>query len=194
VVARRGNGEEPPTGRENLRTVRARDRYPSVVVRRCAWDKFPYPSLGPWATQVTPGTLGIGVSAQSINVKSSSALIGALLDRVLDAHELGEIYLRRSAETIFKDITRAPHRLPPSIRIRGRRGRVWLESEVLRWLRSHQQTEVALPGIETPRRREPISAQSSKNTVSQRQVGRPTKRQQRERAEQSRQLAARGGK
>ncbi|RQY17979.1 hypothetical protein DF106_28710 [Burkholderia stagnalis] len=112
-------------------------------------------------------------------------------DRVLDAHELGEIYLHRPAATIFKDLTRAPHRLPPSIKIPGRRGRVWLESEVLRWLRSHQEgTQTAEGGkLATPPVGEGSTPSRSAAINPQRRVGRPTKRQQLERL-----AAAREGK
>jgi predicted DNA-binding transcriptional regulator AlpA len=69
-------------------------------------------------------------------------------DRILDAHELALVYLGISADTVFKDLSRAPHRLPPSIKIQGRRGRRWLESDVLDWLKSLRQ--VSETPISTP--------------------------------------------
>ena len=130
--------------------------------------------------RLLPGMLGIAVSTTSVNVTTSHALAHALSDRVLDAHELGEIYLRRPAATIFKDLTRAPHRLPPSIRIPGRRGRVWLESEVLRWLRSHLEVAQTSEGekLGTPIVKGVATSSESVATDLQRRVGRPTKRQQ----------------
>ncbi|PMS30764.1 hypothetical protein C0Z20_29285 [Trinickia symbiotica] len=130
--------------------------------------------------------LGIVVS-KTIKPATSTGL-----DRTLDAHDLGAEYLLRPAETIFKDLTRAPHRLPPSIQIPGRRGRVWLESEVVRWLREHQESQrqgADAQAVETSRR-QGARAQSTQNDNGRR-VGRPTKRQQLEKA---RRLAARGGK
>lgn len=124
--------------------------------------------------------LGIAVSTTSVNVAASHALAHAPFDRVLDAHELGEIYIRRPAATIFKDLTRAPHRLPPSIKIPGRRGRVWLESEVLRWLRSHLETAQTSEGekLGTPIVKGVATPSDRVATDPQRRVGRPTKRQQ----------------
>ncbi len=67
--------------------------------------------------------------------------------RTLDAHALGPV-LRKSALSIMADLSRAPHRLPPPIRIGGARGALWLESTVLEWLQSHEQG-----ALEQPRRR-----------------------------------------
>lgn len=126
--------------------------------------------------------LGIAVSTKSVDVTSSRAL-ARVSDRVLDAHELGEIYLHRPAATIFKDLTRAPHRLPPSIKIPGRRGRLWLESVVVRWLEGHQEKpHVFVNGAESTEasRQHRRMAQKVQDPDSRR-VGRPTKRQQLER-------------
>lgn len=130
--------------------------------------------------RLLPGMLGIAVSITSVNVTASHALAHPLSERVLDAHELGEIYLRRPAATIFKDLTRAPHRLPPSIKIPGRRGRVWLESEVLRWLRSHLEGAQTSEGekLGTSIVKGVARPSESVATDPQRRVGRPTKRQQ----------------
>lgn len=131
---------------------------------------------------------GIGVSTKNSTVVSLSSVSLDRLDRTLDAYQLGEIYLCRPASTIFKDITRAPHRLPPSIQIPGRRGRLWLESEVVRWLKEHQEPQLSGTNAEQIQKldRQPATANNCSNA---RRVGRPTKRQQLERAQQ---LASRG--
>lgn len=136
--------------------------------------------------------LGIGVSIKSVDVKSSSALARVLSDRVLDAHELGAIYLHRPAATIFKDLPRAPHRLPPSIKIPGRRGRLWLESAVVRWLEGYQEHHQFVTDAESTEawRQQPSRMTRKAQGPNLRGAGRPTKRQQLER----RLAAARGGK
>jgi hypothetical protein len=157
---------------------------------RLRLGQIPYLSLDPWVTQVAPGTLGIGVSKNSTSSISSGAPLGRL-DRTLDAHQLGELYLCRPASTIFKDLTRAPHRLPPSIQIPGRRGRVWLESEVVRWLKEFQELRHDRPDVEPSEasRLHAIRPTLKQQDTNARRVGRPTKREQLERAKQ---LAARG--
>lgn len=74
----------------------------------------------------------------------------------LDATALG-LVLCKTPLSIQCDLSRAPHRLPPPIRIENTRQTLWLESTVLAWLQERQ--------VETKPRR-----------------GRPTKRQQMERA------------
>jgi hypothetical protein len=151
----------------------------------CPSKTFPQPSPW-WASTVALGALGIVVS------KTKRSVTPISLDRTLDAHDLGAEYLRRPAETIFKDLTRAPHRLPPSIQIPGRRGRVWLESDFLCWLWENQEPKrqgADAEPVETLRR-QGAHTQSTQNDKGRR-VGRPTKRQQLEKALQ---LAARGGK
>lgn len=79
-------------------------------------------------------------------------------DRVIDAQELSARYLpNRSPRTISKDIGRRPHTLPPRLALPGGQQALWLESEVLAWLRRHQ---VPPSASDAPRRR-----------------GRPTKRE-----------------
>ena len=87
-------------------------------------------------------------------------------DRTLDAAELGARYLYKTEGTIWSDLARAPDRLPPPVRIPGTRKTLWLESEVIDWLQKHSTGKAA------PKR------------------GRPTKRQQVERAQQSNGSAA----
>jgi predicted DNA-binding transcriptional regulator AlpA len=72
------------------------------------------------------------------------------------ADMLGAV-LHKTIGSIWADLSRAPHRLPPPIRVEGMRQAIWLESTVLAWLQERQ-VDAA------PRR------------------GRPTKRQQIERA------------
>ena len=79
--------------------------------------------------------------------------------RTLDAHDLGEL-LRKTASSVQADLSRAPHRLPPPIRIEGGGCALWLESRVLAWLQEREVKVSASP-----------------------QRGRPTKRQQIERAQ-----------
>jgi len=55
----------------------------------------------------------------------------------LDAEALGRV-LKKSALSIQLDLGRAPHRLPPPIRIPGTRAALWLESTVLAWLQANQ--------------------------------------------------------
>jgi hypothetical protein len=150
---------------------------------RCIYQE-PLSSLEPWwASTVAPDMLGIVVSKAIKTVTSTG------IDRTLDAHDLGAEYLRRPAETIFKDLTRAPHRLPPSIQIPGRRGRVWLESEVVRWLKGHQESPRQRADAQVAGTSRWQDARAQKDNG--RRVGRPTKRQQLEKA---RLLVARGGK
>lgn len=57
--------------------------------------------------------------------------------RTLDAHGLAAV-LGVTPATVQCDLSRAPHRLPPPLRIPGRRT-LWLESTVSDWLRRHEQ-------------------------------------------------------
>lgn len=76
--------------------------------------------------------------------------------QTLNAKQLG-VLLNKRTNTVWSDLSRAPERLPPAIRIAGTRQTLWLESTVHRWLQERQ--------VEVKVRR-----------------GRPTKRQQIERA------------
>ena len=77
----------------------------------------------------------------------------------LNATALG-LVLCKTPLSIQCDLSRAPHRLPPPIRIENTRQTLWLESTVLAWLQERQ--------VETKPRR-----------------GRPTKRHQMDRAERA---------
>ena len=76
--------------------------------------------------------------------------------RLLGAEALG-VLLHKTTATVWCDLSRAPERLPPPIRIPGTRKALWLESAVLAWLQERQ--------VQAKPRR-----------------GRPTKRQQIDRA------------
>lgn len=58
-------------------------------------------------------------------------------DDCLSGRELAEL-LHVSASTISKDLSRAPYRLPPVVRVPGRKKAIWLRSTVMAWLMSHQ--------------------------------------------------------
>ena len=55
----------------------------------------------------------------------------------LNAHILGPI-LGKTAGSVQSDLSRAPHRLPPPIKIEGTRQTLWLASTVLEWLQARQ--------------------------------------------------------
>lgn len=55
----------------------------------------------------------------------------------LSGRELAAL-LHVSPATISKDLSRAPDRLPPVVRVPGRKKAIWLRSTVMAWLRSHQ--------------------------------------------------------
>ena len=80
----------------------------------------------------------------------------SLPPRLLGAEAIG-VLLHKTTATVWCDLSRAPERLPPPIRIPGTRKALWLESAVLAWLQERQ-----------------VQAKP--------QRGRPTKRQQIDRA------------
>ena len=90
---------------------------------------------------------------------------------VLGISELS-ILLKKSPAVILADRCRAPHRVPPSCEPPGTRQPLWLLEDVLNWLRQYQKQPAPQPA---PARR-----------------GRPTKREQLERARAAQQ-AAEGG-
>lgn len=74
--------------------------------------------------------------------------------QVLTAAELAAI-LKKSVASIRGDLSRAPHRLPPFIRIGGGQA-LWLPATVLEWLKGHesgQKPPPPPPAIPAPRRR-----------------------------------------
>lgn len=86
--------------------------------------------------------------------------------KTLDSQGLGMV-LGKAAISVQADLSRAPHRLPPPIRIDGARGALWLESTVLEWLQSHQ-----LGALEQPRRRgRPTKAEQLARRLAAQQQG-----------------------
>lgn len=60
--------------------------------------------------------------------------------QLLDIHELAAI-LKRSAETIRKDLFRNPQAVPPRVTLPGTRLLRWRADDVDAWLRQHVQQE-----------------------------------------------------
>lgn len=46
--------------------------------------------------------------------------------------------LHRSVSTVATEVTKAPHKLPPRLRLPGSRRVLWLISDVEEWLRDHR--------------------------------------------------------
>lgn len=55
--------------------------------------------------------------------------------QVLTIDDLSAL-LHRSAKTIAAEVTKAPHKLPPRLRLPGSRKVLWLASDVEAWLRN----------------------------------------------------------
>lgn len=49
--------------------------------------------------------------------------------------------LHKTERTVKKDVSVAPWRLPPRVRIPGSRRVMWLRSTVMDWLQKHQEDE-----------------------------------------------------
>lgn len=88
--------------------------------------------------------------------------------QVLTASDLSEV-LKKSVQSIRGDLSRAPHRLPPFIRIGGGQA-LWLPETVLEWLKGHES------GQKTPPPPPPTAV------PARRRRGRPTKAEQLARA------------
>lgn len=52
--------------------------------------------------------------------------------------------LHKTERTVKKDVSVAPWRLPPRVRIPGSRRVMWLRATVLEWLQQHQEKEHAV--------------------------------------------------
>lgn len=78
--------------------------------------------------------------------------------------------LRKTPGVILADRSRAPHRIPPSCEPPGSKQPLWLLDDVLAWLRQYQR----------PAASPPVAASTQAPTPRRR--GRPTKREQIERA------------
>lgn len=64
------------------------------------------------------------------------------MSKLLDIQELAEL-LRRSTETIRKDVRRRPEVLPPRLVIPGTRLLRWRAADVEAWLEAHVERVVA---------------------------------------------------
>lgn len=80
----------------------------------------------------------------------------------LDAEALGRV-LKKSALSIQLDLGRAPHRLPPPIRIPGTRSALWLESTVLEWLQANQSQPLGA----APKRGRPTKLEQARRSAAQ---------------------------
>lgn len=56
----------------------------------------------------------------------------------VDINELAKI-LHRSPHTIATEVTKAPHKLPPRLRLPGSRKVLWLRADVDQWILSHRE-------------------------------------------------------
>jgi predicted DNA-binding transcriptional regulator AlpA len=59
--------------------------------------------------------------------------------KLLDIDELSKL-MRRSASTIAAEVTKAPHKLPPRLKLPGSRKVLWLASDVEAWLHRFRTT------------------------------------------------------
>lgn len=71
----------------------------------------------------------------STHVATTAATAIAANPIIIDTSGLAAV-IGVSRVTVQKDLSRAPHRLPPPIFIPGRKGARWLYSDVIRWLES----------------------------------------------------------
>jgi len=63
-----------------------------------------------------------------------------MLPETLGTAELA-VLLHKSEKTIKKDLSVAPWRLPPRVRVPGSRRVMWLRETVYQWLKKHQESE-----------------------------------------------------
>lgn len=66
---------------------------------------------------------------------------------VLTTASLGPFLGGKSKLSIERDLVRAPHRLPPPIRIPGQKKPIWLLDDVLTWLTSHRTPVAPVPAV-----------------------------------------------
>lgn len=95
---------------------------------------------------------------------NTPALPAGAAFRVLTAQDVAAI-LGKSVASVRGDLSRAPGRLPPAVRIPGGGQALWLESTVLQWLQSHE-----------------TGGGGGGEKVAPRRPGRPTKVEQQRRA------------
>ena len=98
---------------------------------------------------------------------------------VLGIAELS-VLLKKSAPAIIADRSRAPHRVPPSCEPPGSKQSLWILQDVIAWLRTHQRPTTAPTAPAAP-------------PPPPRRRGRPTKREQLERAQAKAAAAAQQG-
>lgn len=56
----------------------------------------------------------------------------------LGIEELAQL-LHRSPTTIASEVTKAPHKLPPRLRLPGSRKVLWLRTDVFQWIHKHRE-------------------------------------------------------
>lgn len=59
------------------------------------------------------------------------------LPKVLGVAELAAL-LRRAPKTVAIEVSRAPHKLPPRLKLPGSRRVLWLAEDVEKWLDAHR--------------------------------------------------------
>lgn len=103
------------------------------------------------------------MTQQNHSVVSLPAPLGAEFPPVIGV-DLLSLLLDKTPQTIFADRSRAPHKIPPACVAPGSKSPRWVTTDVVAWLRQHQE---AAPAQEKP--------------ASARRVGRPTKAEQKRR-------------
>ncbi len=73
----------------------------------------------------------------------------------LTAHDLAEV-LHIQHDTVWNALSTNPERLPPPVRIEGAGAAIWLESTVLQWLKDRQVQVTARPRRGRPTKREQL--------------------------------------
>lgn len=59
--------------------------------------------------------------------------------KLLNIQDLSKL-LHRSETTIAAEVTKAPHKLPPRLKLPGARKVLWLEEDVRKWINEHRAT------------------------------------------------------
>lgn len=57
------------------------------------------------------------------------------IEETLTIHDIAKL-LHRAPSTIATEVTKAPHKLPPRLRLPGSRKVLWLRADVDAWLRT----------------------------------------------------------
>lgn len=109
----------------------------------------------------------------SAPVGASFTTVAAPALSVITAVELATI-LGKSLASVRGDVSRAPHRLPPMVRIPGGGKTLWLVSTVEAWLKSHesgQKPPQPQPAAEPARRRRGRPTKAEQLASARKQVG-----------------------